>query len=33
MNWEENKQRIAQFMKWARVTWPVHEMGNFRDGV
>jgi hypothetical protein len=33
MNWEENEQRIAQFVKWARVIWPVHEMDNFTVGV
>jgi hypothetical protein len=33
MNWAENEQRIAKFVKWARVIWPVHEMGNFTDGV
>jgi uncharacterized membrane protein YozB (DUF420 family) len=33
MNWAENEQRIAQFVKWARAIWPVHEMGNFTDGV
>jgi hypothetical protein len=33
MNWAENEQRIAQFVKWARVIWPVHEMGSFTDEV
>jgi hypothetical protein len=33
MNWPENEQRLAQFVKWARVIWPDHEMGNFTDGV
>jgi hypothetical protein len=30
MNWAE---KIAQFVKWAREIWPVHEMGNFTNGV
>jgi hypothetical protein len=29
----EPDRKIAQFVKWARVIWPVHEMGNFTDGV
>jgi hypothetical protein len=33
MNWAENKQRIAHFVKWATVIWLVHKMGNFTDGV
>jgi hypothetical protein len=37
MNWAEIEQRIAQFVKWATVEasnfWPVHETGNFTDGV
>jgi hypothetical protein len=33
MKWAENKQKIAQFVNWARVIWPVHEMGNFTGGV
>jgi uncharacterized membrane protein YozB (DUF420 family) len=28
MNWTENEQRIAQFVKWARVIWPVYELGK-----
>jgi hypothetical protein len=26
-------RKIAQFVKWARIIWPVHEVGIFRDGV
>jgi hypothetical protein len=33
MNWAENEQRIAQFVKWAIVICPVHKLGNFTDRV
>jgi hypothetical protein len=26
-------RKFAQFVKWARVIRPVHELGNFTDGV
>jgi hypothetical protein len=26
-------KKIAQFVKWARVIWPAHEMGNYTDGL